>query len=80
MQLHLFWLKQVIQKNILLASIKGMFIKVIITQIIMGLLEKFIPLHDPQKPLYQEKFHTSQRARIEWVKDRSIQQSSRCDS
>ena len=57
-----------------------MFIIVIITQLIMGLLEKFFPLHDPQKPLYQEKLHTSQRARIEWVKDRSIQQSLWCDS
>ena len=34
-------LKQVIQKNTLLASIKVLFIKIAITQLLMGLFEKF---------------------------------------
>ena len=53
-QLHLFWLKQVIWKNALLDLIRAMFIKIAITQLIMGLSEKFFRLHDPQTPLYQE--------------------------
>ena len=47
-QLHLFWLKQVIWKNTLLASIKGMLIKMAITQLVMGHFEKLFHLHDPQ--------------------------------
>ena len=38
-----------------------MLIKLTITQLLMGLFEKFFRLHDPTPPL----FHTSQRARIE---------------
>ena len=53
-QLHPFWLKQVIWKNALLDLIRAMFIKITVTQLIMGLSEKFFRLHDPQTPLYQE--------------------------
>ena len=47
-QLHLFLLKQVIWKNALLDLIRAMFIKMDVTQLIMGLSEKFFRLHDPQ--------------------------------
>ena len=53
-QLHLFWLKQVIWKYALLDLIRAMLIKMTVTQLIMGLSEKFFRLHDPQTPLYQE--------------------------
>ena len=58
-QLHLFWLKQVIWKNALLDLIRAMFIKMAITQLIMGLSEIFFRLHDPQTPLYQENIPIS---------------------
>ena len=51
-QLHLFWFKQVIWKNALLDLIRAMFIKMAVTQLIIGLSEKFFRLHDPQTPLY----------------------------
>ena len=47
-QLHPFWLKQVIWKNALLDLIRAMFIKMAVIQLIMGLSEKFFRLHDPQ--------------------------------
>ena len=53
-QLHPFWLKQVIWQNALLDLIRAMFIKMAITQLIMALSEKLFRLHDPQTPLYQE--------------------------
>ena len=46
-QLHLFWLKQVIWKNALLDLIRATFIRMAITQLIMGLSEKFFHLNDP---------------------------------
>ena len=52
-QLHPFWLKQVIWKNALLDLIRALFIKIAVTQLIMGLSEFFFRLHDPQTPLYQ---------------------------
>ena len=58
-QLHLFWLKQIIWKNVLLDLIRAMFIKMAITQLIMGLSEKFFRLHDPQTPLYQKNITIS---------------------
>ena len=39
-ELHLYWLKQVIWKNALLDLIRAMFIKIAITQLKMGLSEK----------------------------------------
>ena len=53
-ELHPFWLKQVIWQNALLDLIRAMFMKMAVTQLIMGLSEKFFRLHDPQTPLYQE--------------------------
>ena len=53
-QLHPFWLKQVIWQNALLDLIRAMFMKMAVTQLIMGLSEKFFRLHDPQTPLYQK--------------------------
>ena len=53
-QLHPFWLKQVIWQNALLDLIRAMFMKMAVTQLIMGLSEKFFRLHYPQTPLYQE--------------------------
>ena len=50
-QLQFFRLKQVIRTNAFLASIKGMFMKMAITQLLMGLFEKLFHLHDPQNPL-----------------------------
>ena len=50
-QLHLFWLKQVIWKNALLDLIRAMLIKLDVTQLIMGLSEKyhyFIPSKGPR--------------------------------
>ena len=41
-ELHLFWLKQVIWKNALLDLIRAMFIRMAITQLIMGLSEKIL--------------------------------------
>ena len=61
-QLHPFWLKRVNWQNVLLDLIRGMFMKMAVTQLIMGLSEKFFRLHDPQTPLCQEDislFHTS---------------------
>ena len=58
-QLHLFWLKQVIWKNALLDLIRAMFMKMAVTQLIMGLSEKFFRLHDPQTPFYQENITIS---------------------
>ena len=58
-QLHPLWLKQVIWKNALLVLMRAMFIKMAITQLIMGLSEKFFRLHDPQTPLYQENITLS---------------------
>ena len=55
-QLDLFWLKQVIWKSALLDLIRAMFIKTPITQLIIGLSEKFFHLNDPCNPLCQEKF------------------------
>ena len=53
-QFHPFWLKQVIWQNALLDLIRAMFMKMTVTQLIMGLSEKFFRLHDPHTPLYQE--------------------------
>ena len=51
-QLHIFWLKQVIiWKNALLYLIRVMFIKIAVTQLIMGLSKKLFRLHAPQTPL-----------------------------
>ena len=58
-QLHPFWLKQVIWKTALLDLIRALFIKMAVTQLIMGLSEKFFCLHDPQTPLYQENITIS---------------------
>ena len=58
-QSHVFWLKQVIWKNALLDLIRAMFMKMAVTQLIMGLSEKFLHLHDPQTPLYQENITIS---------------------
>ena len=58
-QLHPFWLKQVIWKNALLDLITAMFIKMAVTQLIMGLSEKFFRLHDPQTPSYHENITIS---------------------
>ena len=58
-QLHPFWLKQVIWKNALLDLIRALFIKMAVTQLIMGLSEKLFRLHDPQTPLYQENITIS---------------------
>ena len=72
-QLHPFWLKQVIWQNALLDLIRAMFMKMAVTKLIMGLSEKLFRLHYPQTPLYQiSLFHTSQRAQIEWVKESNI--------
>ena len=48
-QLHPFWLKQVIWQNALLDLIRAMFMKMAITQLIMGLSENhyFIPPKGP---------------------------------
>ena len=46
-QLHLFQLKQVIWKNTLLDLIRAIFIKMAISQVIIGLSEKFFYLNDP---------------------------------
>ena len=53
-QLHPIWLKQVIWQNALLDLIRAMFMKMAVTQLIMGLSEKLFRLHDPQTTLYQE--------------------------
>ena len=58
-QLHPFWLKQVIWQNALLDLIRAMFMKMAVTLLIMGLSEKFFRLHDPQTPLYQENITIS---------------------
>ena len=58
-QLHPFWLKQVISQNALLDLIRAMFMKMAVTQLIMGLSEKFFHLLDPQTPLYQENITIS---------------------
>ena len=58
-QMHLFWLKQVIRKNALLASIKGMLTKNGHNSASIGSFRFFVHLHDPQIPLYEEKFTSS---------------------
>ena len=58
-QLHPFWLKQVIWQNALLDLIRPMFIKMAVTQLITSLSEKFFHLHDPQTPLYQKNITIS---------------------
>ena len=58
-QLHPFWLKQVIWQNALSDLIRAMFMKMAVTQLIMGLSEKLFRLHDPQTPLYQENITIS---------------------
>ena len=58
-QLHLFWLKQVILENAISDLIRAMFIKTAITLImglIMGLSGKFFGLNVPWNPFYQRKF------------------------
>ena len=69
-QLHLFWLKQVIWENALLDLIRAMFIKMAVTQLIMGLSENSFAYMTPRLPSIRKRslFYTSQRARIEWVK------------
>ena len=58
-QLHPFWLKQVIWQNALLDLIRAMFMKMAVTQLILGLSDKFFRLHDPQTSLYQENITIS---------------------
>ena len=56
-QLHPFWLKQVIWQNALLDLIRVMFMKMAVTQLIMDLSEKFFRLHDPQTLPPSGKYH-----------------------
>ena len=55
-QLHPFWLKQVIWQNAFVDLIRAMFVKMAVTQLIMGLSEKFSPTWPPDSPL-SGKYH-----------------------
>ena len=46
-QLHLFRLKRIIWKNALLDLTRAVFMKMAISQLIIGLSEKFFRLKDP---------------------------------
>ncbi len=67
-QLHPFWLKQVIGQNALLDLIRAMFMKMAVTQLIMGLSEKIFRLHNPQTPLYQENITISYLPKVPFLK------------
>ena len=58
-QLHPFWLKQVIWQNAPLDLIRAMFMKIAVTQLLIGLFERLFCLHVPQTPLYQENITIS---------------------